>query len=131
MTIFQKQILNEILLNTSINKFNIAINDFSLQYLYESNTKFIAPKYFGGNQTKTSVFLRELFNDFQTLENETKARKLNYDMIILKKEITLKKRFRKDATNEIKTYNSMVSEFKILNKGIEKLTRIYAKLSKV
>lgn len=126
-----KEILSDVLSKTSINVFNIAITHYNIQGLYERHRNHLVNTYFDGSLLKYSVGMRAIFDQFQTTEQEQKAKALNDKMYFLSKDIRSKKKYKQPHQDEAARYNEMVLEHNQLNKGIVTLTKLFKTLKSI
>lgn len=124
------EILTDLFKSTSINQFNIAIECYNIQGLYERRKIDLAHKYFDGNMLKYSIYMSDMFNSFQNKDQEKRSKELRDKMYFLLKEIKSKKKYSQPHSKEVKEYNLMVLESNELNKGILELTKIFKSIKR-
>lgn len=124
------QILEDILKNTDIRTFNLAITNYNIQALYERKKNYLLATYFDGNVLSFSITLRKMFDSFQTTVQEQKAAVISRQMKSLASDIRLKKKYKQPHSGQVIEYNKMAIELNELNIGTIELVSIYKKLNK-
>jgi len=123
----ESQILNDVFKMTCVREFNIAMNNYNIQGLYERKKNHFVNTYFDGNVLKYSATMRAIFDKFQTTEQEQRAKYLNDKMSFLLKDIRSAKKYKQfeKYTELSKQYNEMATEHAQLNKGILELANLF------
>lgn len=130
LTTQEEIILNVILSDTDVARFNVAINSYNIQGLYEKRKNHLVNTYFDSNVLKYSVFMRDLFDKFQTSGQEFRGKEIRDKLHHLGCDIKRKKKYSRPHHGEVVEYNLLVAEQNEVNEGILRLIKIYKSILK-
>lgn len=132
MNLTEKQlsVLKYLFKNTPITVFNQSVKQYNIQRIYTRLENNIAVEFFDNDKLRASVFVSELFNLFHTQAQEIKSKEIKYEMNRLELDIKFKARFKRNYFTELRKFNELRDEYRLLNKGFEEFRKLYKKYKK-
>ena len=126
----QIEVLKYIFENTTLGTFNVAIREYNLQRIYTMVKNKLSANLFNNDKLRSSVFVADLFNQFQTQSQELRSKEIKNEMIKLELDIKFKARYKRNYYTELGKFNELRDEYRLLNKSIEQLRKLYKKYKK-
>ena len=126
----QIEVLKYIFENTTLGTFNIAIREYNLQRIYTMVENKLSANLFNNDKLRSSVFVADLFNQFQTQSQELRSKEIKNEMTKLELDIKFKARYKRNYYTELGKFNELRDEYRLLNKSIEQFRKLYKKYKK-
>ena len=126
----QIEVLKYIFENTTLGTFNIAIREYNLQRIYTMVENKLSVNLFNNDKLRSSVFVADLFNQFQTQSQELRSKEIKNEMTKLELDIKFKARYKRNYYTELGKFNELRDEYRLLNKSIEQFRKLYKKYKK-
>ena len=123
----QIEVLKYIFENTTLCTFNVAIREYNLQRIYTMVENKLSANLFNNDKLRSSVFVADLFNQFQTQAQEIKSKEINSEMKKLEDSIKFKAKFKRNYYTELGKFNELRDEHRLLNEGFNEFRKIYKK----
>ena len=126
----QIEVLKYIFENTTLGTFNVAIRECNLQRIYTMVENKLSANLFNNDKLRSSVFVADLFNQFQTQSQELRSKEIKNEMTKLELDIKFKARYKRNYYTELGKFNELRDEYRLLNKSIEQFRKLYKKYKK-
>ena len=126
----QREVLKYIFENTTLCTFNVAIREYNLQRIYTMVENKLSANLFNNDKLRSSVFVADLFNQFQTQSQELRSKEIKNEMTKLELDIKFKARYKRNYYTELGKFNELRDEYRLLNKSIEQFRKLYKKYKK-
>ena len=126
----QIEVLKYIFENTTLGTFNVAIREYNLQRIYTMVENKLSANLFNNDKLRSSVFVADLFNQFQTQSQELRSKEIKNEMTKLELDIKFKARYKRNYYTELGKFNELRDEYRLLNKSIEQFRKLYKKYKK-
>ena len=126
----QIEVLKYIFENTTLGTFNVAIREYNLQRIYTMVENKLSANLFNNDKLRSSVFVADLFNQFQTQSQELRSKEIKNEMTKLELDIKFKARYKRNYYTELGKFNELRDEYRLLNKSIEQFRKLYKNYKK-
>ena len=129
MELTEKQliVLKYLFENTPIIIFNKAVKEYNIQRIYTRLENSVSVEFFDNDKLRASVFVADLFNQFQTQAQEIKSKEINSEMKKIEDSIKFKAKFKRNYYTELGKFNELRDEHRLLNEGFNEFRKIYKK----